>query len=133
MLFRSTLASGEVVDTFDYGTGYTGPRGVVWYQISTSGNQTSGTFKMPARPDPANFSHQMLRVTPVNGGERYGKVSVSMYSYIEISDTELTVRTYGVRDRLIEDYAEYTPGQYLTYNGQEYQSSFFVDGFQLTK
>jgi DNA repair exonuclease SbcCD nuclease subunit len=130
---EKTLASGEVVDTFDYGTGYTGPRGVVWYQISTSGNQTSGTFKMPTRPDPANFSHQMLRVAPVNGGERYGKISVSMYSFIEISDTELTVRTYGVRDRLIEDYAEYIPGQYLTYNGQEYQSSFFVDGFQLSK
>lgn len=123
----------ETIDEFVYPAN-SDLRGTVCVQMATSGNQTSETT-----PKEIDF----MRIPVITGGGRTGdyfagRNATSMYGYVTVTANELCFRTYGVRVRQIADRLKIPEGENVvavpyTDNGTSFTTSYFIDGFRLTK
>lgn len=122
----TTTRPGSELATFDYAD--PAKRGVVFYQVATSGNQMSNSnlyndnlAKWYRRPIEGGMSHYPnLKSSDCRGHEE----GYSMYSYIEVTATDLIVRTYGVQAKKVYKQADGTDFSPYTK---------YYDGFILSK
>lgn len=122
---KVTLDTGEVIEEFVYPEGTT-KKGTVHFEVAPAGHQY-GDSTFAASFSFANlegnkekyqrFRMMLTAMKRTDDGEDTG---YSMYSYIEASDDELLVRTYGVpvKQNALEN---------------KYDNNKFIDGFRLTK
>lgn len=113
---------GDEVDTFVYPAGMV-KRGTVYHQTGTSGHSYSSSFKLADLEK--NLGKKVNYRMLLSGAQGcYDDKGRTMYSYIEVSEHALVVRTYGVD---VKGIAEVQGNDGLS----EYGAYF--DGFMLKK
>lgn len=123
-----TLADGTVVSKIVYPEGTT-DRGTVYHQVSCSGPQVNKTYSYKQLAQ--NLEDKIIYRNLLSGGvgmvEVNGEASTVPYcgySYVEVTASTLTVRTYGV----------YAKGVYEETDVSKYSDhAVLMDGFMLEK
>ena len=114
---------GVTVDKFVFDANTT-DRGTVFHQTGTCGNQTNETFKyseLSANLALAKYSNYRMLLSGGAAATQSGK-TLQMYSYIEVTDNSLVLRTYGV-----DVTTQIKEASFTGTNG------YYMDGFMLTK
>ena len=122
---KVTLENGEVIEEFVYPTGTT-DKGTVHFEVAPAGHQYGNTWTVKMDYtleawETLKGEHPRFRMV-TSGLNPFGdkaKTTVSMYSYIEVSEDELLLRTYGVPVLNRQTNAE--------------APTKLIDGFRLTK
>lgn len=125
-LFSSVEYDGVMVDKFDFTGVAPNARGTVFHQTACGGYQFRGDELWENRNSFERFrsvfsgeASSLVGANGVTAGSSY-----SMYSYIEATDTQLVLRTYGVD---VKGLATDTTGASVTDFG------VYLDGFMLSK
>ena len=120
-----TDADGNEIVVFKWADGIE-KRGTVFHQTGTVGNQWQYGYKLAtmetvlARENLRGMYRKILS----GGGNCIDAVNRSMYSYLEISESEIRVRTYGADARSI---VKETDDTALA------QHTIYIDGFSIKK
>ena len=116
---KKTLHDGVEVDEFVYADGVT-KRGTVMHQTGTVGDQYNVTYKMAQLAD--NLAAKKYYRMLLSGGKNAvdETATYSMYSYVEVTQSQLVCRTYGVN----------VPAQIAS---PSLENGKYLDGFMLKK
>ena len=123
-----TVYDGVTVDEFVF-TDNVVNRGTVIHQTGTAGMQYQYKYKLAdLQTNLTSYSWRSIWRMLLSGGHKYineaDNVGRSMYSYVEVSDNTLVLRTYGVNGKGLA--AETDESKVLDYG-------VYLDGFMLRK